>query len=61
MKDGKGIKIAVKFKPELFERINKRATKQRKNFSEIVNDAVSCGLLDLEESERDEPDCRVAN
>jgi hypothetical protein len=54
-REGDGVKLAVKFTPELFKKINQRATKHNKTFSEIVNDACVCGLLCLEESEADEP------
>jgi hypothetical protein len=57
--DGSGIKLAVKFTPKLFKRINERATKHNKNFSEIVNETCECGLLCLEESERDEPNYKT--
>jgi hypothetical protein len=50
-----GVKLAVKFKTELFHRIIARATKHDKSFSEIVNETCECGLFDLEESEADEP------
>ena len=54
VKDGTGIKIAVKLEPDVFERIKSRAIDHKKEFSDIVNDVCRCGLLDLEESERDE-------
>jgi hypothetical protein len=56
MKAWNGVKIAVKFKPKVFEQIKARAIEHKKEFSDIVNDVCECGLLDLEDSERDEPD-----
>jgi len=54
-KDGEMIKLAVRFKPQLFRRIKARAAKEDKLFSEILNDIAECGLLDIEDMERDEP------
>lgn len=51
--DGR-IKLAVKFKPELFQQIKDRATRDKKHFSETLNDILECGLLDLWDLERDE-------
>jgi peptide subunit release factor RF-3 len=53
--EGTGLKIAVKFNPELFKRISERAVKHKKSFSQMVNETCECGLLDLEESEADDP------
>jgi hypothetical protein len=50
-----GIKLSVKFEPEIFQQLKDRAAKENKLFSDIVNDVLKCGLLDLEDSERDEP------
>lgn len=51
--DGK-IKLAVKFEPDVFRQLKERAIRDKKHFSEIVNDVLKCGLLDLSELDRDE-------
>ncbi len=58
--DGR-IKLAVKFKPDVFQQIKDRATRDKKHFSEIMNDVLECGLLDLEDQERDEPKISIAH
>jgi hypothetical protein len=60
VKTGGMIKIAVKLKPELFERIKQRAIKLNKHFYVILGDAAACGLLDIEESERDEAEANMS-
>jgi hypothetical protein len=52
---GSRIKIAVKLDVETFQRLKARAKRDGRMFSEVVNDCCKCGLLDLEDSERDEP------
>jgi hypothetical protein len=54
-KDGAMIKLAVRFKPQVFRKIRARAAKEDKLFSEVLNDIAECGLLDIEDQERDEP------
>jgi hypothetical protein len=49
-----GLKIAVRFERETFKRIRKRAEKENKSFSAMVEDTVKCGLLCLEENDREE-------
>jgi hypothetical protein len=55
-KDGPRLKISIALDPELFKAICKRCKATEKSFSSVANDLIKCGLLDIEESERDEPD-----
>jgi len=54
VKTSKGIKIAVVLEEDLFTKIRTRASKERKLFYEVLSDLAKCGLLDIEELERDE-------
>ncbi len=48
-------RVAVVFDEELFTRICAQATKEKKNFSEMVSELCKVGLFDLEESDKLEP------
>jgi hypothetical protein len=54
-KYGTRLKASVAFDTELFKAICKRCKNTNQSFSVVVNDLIKCGLLDIEESERDEP------
>jgi hypothetical protein len=54
VKTNKGFKIAVVLEEEVFIKVRARAGKERKFFSEVLNDITKCGLLDIEECELDE-------
>lgn len=49
------IKIAVEFPNPLFLDIIKMAQKENRGFSQMVVELVKCGKLDLEESDKHEP------
>ena len=50
-----GVKIAVVFKEETFERIKIRARKESKGFSAMVDQLCQIGMFDLDESDALEP------
>jgi hypothetical protein len=52
--DGTRLKVSVAFDPELFRAICRRCKDTNKSFNFIVNDLIKCGILCVEESERDE-------
>ena len=55
IQNGEYTKIAVSFRTDLFRKLCRRCEESDKMFSFVVNDLVRCGLLCVEESERDEP------
>jgi hypothetical protein len=46
------IKLSVTFDPVVFNKLKKRSRNSK--FSDTVNDLLKCGLLCIEESERDD-------
>jgi hypothetical protein len=53
-KDGTRLKVSVAFEPNVLRAICRRCRSTNKPFNFVVNDLIKCGLLDVEESERDE-------
>jgi hypothetical protein len=57
--EGANPKVAVMFEEVLFEKIKKMALKERRSFSGMVCDLCKVGILDLEESDRLEPEAKA--
>jgi hypothetical protein len=53
--EGDKLKVACSFDTRLFLRIRKRAEKEKRSFTSMVEELCKVGLLDLEESDRLEP------
>jgi hypothetical protein len=57
--EGANPKVAVMFDEEIFDKIKKMALKERRSFSAMVCELCKVGILDLEESDRLEPEAEL--